>query len=327
MLTCTRYRDGSSMAEPIEADSVRDVLSRSDGSERIWIDVVDPAPEDLEALRDALRLHPLTVEDMQHRRQRPKVELFSDYVFVVVRPVAVGPDQELVEREVHLVAGKGYFATLRYSPLFDTSEVVARWERQPEFHAHGSAFALYLFLDEVVDDYLSIVERFEDAADDLEDSVFSEEEWAEEGPGVQQRLFRVKRDVVHLRRFATPLRQVLDVVQEQPEFVPGPLAPYYRDVSDHVIRVTELADNVRDLITTLLEVRLGQAANRLNEVTKQISAWAAIILIPTLIAGIYGMNFRHMPELDWVIGYPVALGIMSLSSFTLWRLFKRRGWL
>lgn len=326
MLTCRRYRDGSSLAEPIEASSVREVLARSDGSERVWIDVVDPAPEDLEALREALRLHPLTVEDMQHRRQRPKVELFSDYVFVVVRPVAVGADDELVEQEVHLVAGPAYFATLRYSPSFDLSEVVARWERQPELHEHGSGFALYLFVDEVVDDYLSIVERFEDAADDLEDAVFSEEEWAD-APGVQQRLFRVKRDVVHLRRFATPLRQVLDLLQEQPEFVPGPLAPYYRDVHDHVIRVTELADNVRDLLTSLLEVRLGQAANRLNEVTKQISAWAAIILIPTLIAGIYGMNFGHMPELDWVIGYPLALGIMALASFTLWHLFKRRGWL
>src|SRR5256885_397813 len=134
-------------------------------------------------------------------------------------------------------------------------------------------------------------------------------------------------EVVRLRRFAAPLRQALDLLQEEPKLTGSPLAPYYRDVTEHVIRVTELADNIRDLLTSLLEVRVSQVANRSNEIMKKLSAWAGIILVPTLIAGIYGMNFEGMPELRWTLGYPAALGTMLLSGGALYVMFKRRGWL
>jgi magnesium transporter len=177
----------------------------------------------------------------------------------------------------------------------------------------------------VVDGYLTALEALEDEADALEDLVFEREGDAAEE--LQERLFRLKRDTVVLRRSAMPLRQGIDLIQEDATLAPPALAPYFRDVMDHVIRVVELADNVRDLLTSLLEVRVAQAANRLNEAMKSMTAWAGIILVPTLIAGIYGMNFDQMPELSWQLGYPMAIGLMAGAALGLYVYFKKRGWL
>jgi magnesium transporter len=177
-----------------------------------------------------------------------------------------------------------------------------------------------------VDSYLVLVEEFEDQADRLEDQVFAEEGQTP-SKVLQERMFDLKRDIVRFRRSVMPLRRVVDFFQEQPKVVTGSLAPYFRDVADHVVRCVELVDNVRDLLTALLEVRLAQVGNRLNEVMKKLTSWAAIILLPTLIAGIYGMNFEHMPELHWRFGYPMALGIMAATSGALYVIFKKREWL
>jgi magnesium transporter len=183
-----------------------------------------------------------------------------------------------------------------------------------------------VLVDEIVDGYLSLVEDFENRADELEELVFAEDGGAP-STEVQQQLFHLKRDVVGYRRSVMPLRRVVDFFQEQPAIVTSPLAPYFRDVADHVVRCIELVDNVRDLLTALLEVRVAQVANRLNEVMRKLTAWAAIILIPTMIAGIYGMNFRHMPELEWRFGYPAALALMAGASLALYAVFKRKDWL
>jgi magnesium transporter len=209
------------------------------------------------------------------------------------------------------------------------TEIVSRWERQPELLREGGGYAIYVLIDEVVDDYLTAVERFEDDVDTLEDEVFADERDRNtaEPPNVQQHLFTLKREVVRLRRFAMPVRQGLDLIQERPEIVTSPLGPYFRDVMDHVIRVVELADNIRDLLTSLLEVRVAQAANRLNDIMKRVTSWGAVILVPTMVAGIYGMNFRHMPELEWEYGYPLALGLMFAAAAGVWWFFRRKDWL
>ena len=241
-----------------------------------------------------------------------------------------GPDGgELVDQELHAFVGPHYIATIRYgTEPFSLKGVEHRWLGQPEMlAAEGGGFATYVLVDEVVDDYLSIIEAFEDRADDLEDDVFEEPVTEGEGSELQERIFRLKREVVRLRRFAAPLRQSLDMIQEEPKIAGSKLQPYYRDVSEHVLRVTELADNIRDLLTSLLEVRVSQVANRMNDIMKKLSAWAGIILVPTLIAGVYGMNFANMPELGWSVGYPAALGTMLLSSGILYVVFKRKGWL
>ena len=325
VITARRYRQGQAGPEPFEPSSA-DVLGGHDGAFE-WIDVLDPQTGELESLQGRIGLHPTTVEDMLHRRQRTKVEVFDRYVFIVLRPVTVqpGPPAAIAEHEVHLVAGEGFLVTMRWSPGYSLDGATARWERRQDLQDEG--FALYSMLDEVVDDYLSVVEALEDEADELEDAVFERDGSMGGDPDVQERLFRLRRDTVMLRRAAMPLRHGIDMLQEQPSLATPALIPYYRDVMDHLIRVVELADNVRELLTSLLEVRVAQGANRLNEVMKKLSAWAAIVLVPTLIAGIYGMNFRHMPELDWLIGYPLALGMMVCASTTLYLVFKRRDWL
>jgi magnesium transporter len=309
-------------------DDARDTaVALADPRTFVWMDVVDPDASELDRLRTLFELHPLVLEDMEHRHQRPKVELYRDLAYMVLRPLTIQKGKRARELELHALVGRRFLVTIRSAPDYDLAGTVERWERDPDLlGAYGGGFAAYVLIDEVVDDYLTIVERLEDGADDLEDRIFA----TDEGPAartLQEQIFRLKRECIQLRRFATPLRQGLDLMQEQPALVESPLAPYYRDVMDHVIRVVELVDNVRDLLTSLLEVRVAQVANRLNEVMKKLTAWAGIILVPTLIAGIYGMNFDHMPELSWRVGYPMALGLMGASALGLYVAFKRQDWL
>jgi magnesium transporter len=335
MIEVRAFRDGSAIEEHLALGDAERLIA--DDGNFVWIDVTDPQPDEIDALGAIFALHPLTIEDAHHRHQRPKVELFEGYAFVVAHPLAIRDapggeelvDQELVDQELHAFVGRRYIATIRYgADPFSMKVVEHRWLGQADILAsEGGGFATYVLLDEVVDGYLSIIESFEDRADDLEDDVFGATAGDDQGTALQERIFRLKREVVRLRRFAAPLRQSLDLIQEEPRLAGSKLQPYYRDVSEHVIRVTELADNIRDLLTSLLEVRVSQVANRLNEITKKISAWAGIILVPTLIAGIYGMNFEHMPELGWRFGYPGAIGAMVLSGIALYAVFKRRGWL
>ncbi len=323
MLTGHLYRHGRATDEPVDPADVSELLA--DEGAFVWLDAGEPTDADLEVLAAEFGLHPLTLEDLRHRHQRPKVELYQDYAYMVLRPLVPADDIDLRECEVHALVGRRFLVTLRYEAAFTMERVTQRWDRQPELLELGGGFAAYVLVDEVVDDYLTLVERFEDRADDLEDSIFDADGGA--ASDIQERLFRLKRETVRLRRFAMPLRQGLDLIQEQPQLASSPLAPYYRDVVDHVIRVVELVDNIRDLLTSMLEVRVAQVANRMNDVMKKLTAWAAIILVPTLIAGIYGMNFEHMPELSWKLGYPLALGTMAASALLLYRLYKKRGWL
>lgn len=320
-ITYRLYREGSLREEAFDPDRVAELLGED--SARVWLDVEDPTDEQLDRIQAWFSLHPVSVEDSRHWGQRPKVEVFPDYFFVVVHGLSLDPDGELVDREIHLFAGKGFLVTLRASPPFDLTPVLRRWDARPELTREGAGSLLYALLDEIVDGYLDIVERYEERADEIEDRVFA----AHPDPGVQAEIFRMKRRIVELRRLVAPLRDVLDFVQEQPGFVTPALAPYYRDVADHVIRASQFIDGIRELLTAALDALISQASNRLNQVMKSVTSWGAIILVPTLIAGIYGMNFRHMPELGWRLGYPLALGVMAASALALYAVFKRKGWL
>jgi magnesium transporter len=323
MITATLYRDGRRTDDPVDLDRCAPLAAEPGAF--LWLDLVDPAEGDLERIASQFGIHPLTVEDMAKGRQRTKIELFQDYAFIVLRPVHVSEEGEISDTEMHALAGEGYLVTLRFDPSIPYDEAVRRWERQPELQSAG--FAVYVLIDEVVDGYLTAIERLEDLVDDAEDLVFGEQDGQGEAEGTQERLFHLKRAVVRLRRYAMPLRQGIDLVQEQPSLANPALAPYFRDVMDHSLRVLELADNIRDVLTSLLEVRVAQAANRLNEVMKKLTGWAGIVLVPTLIAGIYGMNFRQMPELGWGLGYPFALLLMAGSALALYLVFKKRDWL
>jgi magnesium transporter len=328
VITCRVYRDGELLEQvPFDEELVRGVRA---AGERIWVDVVDPSAEELLTLQLALGLHELAVEDSLKWGQRAKVDFYEEHILLVAHGLGLDERGALVDSEVHVFAGQGwYVVTVRRPPVFAFEKAAGRIRAEAHLRSEGVGLLLYVLIDEIVDGYLDTIERLEDLSDDVEEEVSTEEAEAdpEASRALARRIFGLRREVVHFRRLAAPMREAADLLLETPDIATPTLLPYYRDVLDHVIRALELGDNVRDLLTSARELQLAQASNRLNVVMKQLSAWAAIILIPTLIAGIYGMNFRHMPELSWGVGYPFALGTMGLAAFVLYRVFKRRDWL
>src|SRR6266542_3286436 len=306
VITCRHYAEGVLKEEAFDPARVSDLIQEAGA--RVCLDLADTTEEELTLIQEEFGLHELAGVDTRVRGQRPKVEVYYGYFFLAMHALSLDAEDELIDSEVHAFAGHRFLITLRYDPVFDISEVLRRWDRQTEL------------IDEVVDDYFNVIERYEDVGEDLEDEVFKEDVATD----IQERIFKLKRRVVVFRRLVMPLREVLDLMQEQPGFVTDPLRPYYRDVADHVIRTLEFADYLRDLAMSALEAQISQVSNRLNIVMKRLTAWASIILVPTLIAGIYGMNFLNMPELKWRYGYYAALGLMGLTMLLLYRMFKKR---
>jgi magnesium transporter len=321
MLTCRLYRDGKLEDAHCDPETIKHHLNGE--GPKILLDIEEPTPEDLALLERQFGFHPLTLEDNQERGQRPKLEIFDTYSFLVVHAFRLQDKATLVDSEVHVLFGRRFMVTLRYAPPFDLSRVKERLEHQEHLTEEGGAFLLYLLLDEIVDGYFDAIDQLEDLGDDIEDRVFADVP----DPDIQEDIFRMKRLVVRFRRLIVPLREALDRALEMPEFVTPAMAPYFRDVLDHVIRASDFTDNIRDLLTSALEAQLSQISNRMNQVMKSLTSWGAIILVPTLIAGIYGMNFQGMPELHWAVGYPLALGLMAVSAFGLYLVFRRKGWL
>jgi magnesium transporter len=321
MTVTTRcYRDGR--LEESEFDPARTSEMLQDPGNLLWVDVAEASDGDIEMLGKEFGFHPLTLEDLRHPHQRPKIEQFDTYFFLVAYGVTL-TEGEPVANELGMFVGHNYLVTVRKPPGFDLGPAMKRWESHEGLAMEGGGYLLYIVLDEIVDGYFDVLERLEDRAEDIEDEVFS----TEMPESVQRKIFRLKKDLLRFRRGIAPLREVLDVLQRRTvDVVTERLEPYYRDVYDHVLRVTDFVDSLRDLLSSALEASLAVVSNRLNEVMKQLTSWAAIILVPTLIAGIYGMNFEHMPELHWYVGYPLSLGVMGLSAFLLYRMFKRRGW-
>jgi magnesium transporter len=320
MVYARLFRDGELVEEDFDPARVSDCLE--DEKNLVWLDLEDPSDEELAMIEEEFSLHPLAIEDAHHKGQRAKLEFYEGFNLLVLYGVGL-EDGRVREHEVHTIAGPQYLITLRYPPALGLGPVLERVKRHEDLLREGGGFLLYALLDEVVDRYFSVVDRFEDESENLEGKVFG----ARPPDDVQEQIFHLKKRLIKFRRRVAPLREALEHLQVVPSLVTQPLTAYYRDVADHVIRVLELIDIIRDLLTGALEAHLARTGNRLNEVMKAVTSWAAIILVPTLIAGVYGMNFRHMPELDWLFGYPFALGLMALSAVGLYAMFKRRGWL
>ena len=321
VLTCHVYRDGEFQGEvPIEKVAS---LLEEDETARVWIDAVRPGNDDLEAIEKVVKLHPLTIEDALHWNQRSKIEFFERYFTVVLHALELGDDDVLIDREVHVIVHPRALTTLRKDPGKHFPGIIEQIKKKPELVKEGPAALLYMILDAVIDEYLTLAEHYEDVSDALEDRVFGDET----GQSVQKDLFRIKRQVTIFRRAVSPAREIIDVVGEQPDFQTPRLVPYYRDLQDHVLRTLEFIDNVRELLQSALEAQLSQVSNRTNVIMKRVTSWGSILLVPTLISGIYGMNFKYMPELDWKFGYPLALVVMFGAAYLLFRMFRRRDWL
>jgi magnesium transporter len=322
VVACVAYADGRRVRD-VEIPDISEALKEP--GVWVWIGLHDPAPELLREIQQEFGLHDLAVEDAQVAHQRPKLEQYGDSLFVVLRPAILTSDQEHIELgETHLFLGPRYIVSIRHGDTPGYSAVRTRCESNPTLLAKGPGFVLYAVMDFVVDQYFPVLDTLGDQLERLEDEIFSE---SFDRNTVQQ-IYDLKRNLVEVKRAVSPLVDVCNrLVRFDMPLIPEDARPYFRDVYDHAIRINEHVDTLRELLTGALEAHLSLTAVNQNDAMKKLAAWAAIIAVPTMVAGVYGMNFKFMPELEWRYGYPTVMAItISVCGFLYYRL-KRSGWL
>jgi magnesium transporter len=321
-----RYVVGRDGRETVDPDHLRDAVDPAKAV--VWIDAESPDEAALHSLKADLGISATVVDAILNPRERTKLMRYGDYFHVAVHDCDCA-DTTVSSREIDVVTGPGWLITVRHPSgsgiPFDVDEVERRFELQRTEHsATEQGFLLWALFDVVVDRYFDVTDAMDDRLDTIEETVFADKP----PPGVPREIFTVRSDLTTLRRAAAPMREVVNaIIRKEIGFVDEEAIVHFHDIYDRVLRVGDLIEAQRDLVTGLLEANLAVTSNQLNQVMKKMTSWGAILIVATLIAGIYGMNFRHMPELHWVIGYPLALGLMALCTFVLYRMFKRRDWL
>jgi magnesium transporter len=317
------YRDGekvkSGALSPAEI-----AAARSEGNV-VWLEVSEPSDSEMAELRSEFKLHDLAVEDARHAHQRPKIEEYGECLFVALRTVADDPGREqFATGEVHLFLGEDYVILVRHgASVAALAGVRERTEGHPELAGLGPAVVLYAVMDEIVDGYAPLIDNLETAVEEVEVEVFAAA-LQETTRGV----YNLKRQALELRRVSGPLEEPLErILRGDFPLIDEATSHYFRDVYDHVRRANDRLDGYRELLTGILEANAAMVSLRQNDIVRKISGWAAIIAVPTLITGIYGMNFKEMPELDWTFGYPFALLLMLALSTGIYTLLRRVGWL
>jgi magnesium transporter len=322
IVDCAHYRDGVRQHEgPLDVEQAARA-ARGEG-DFVWLGLVEPGDEEMGSVAAAFGLHELAVEDAEHAHQRPKLEDYEDSFFVVLRPARYDDAAEEVEfGEIHLFIGGAYLIAVRHGAASELGPARQRLEARPDLLRLGPAAAAWAIVDQVVDDYAPVVDGLETDIEEVEQQIFTQ------GADPTERIYRLKREVIEFHRAASPLLGPLEQL-ERGAFprVDERLRSFFRDVADHARRIDEQVMGQRELLTSVLEANLALQSVRQNEVVRQISAWAAIIAVPTFIASVYGMNFEHMPELDSPIGYPLALAVMAVCVFVLHGFFRRIHWL
>jgi magnesium transporter len=290
----------------------------------VWIGLHQPTDEEFDAVRREFGLHELAVEDAMKGHQRPKLEVYDETLFVVLKTARYFEPDTLEFGEILIFVGDQFVVTVRHGDASPLHDVRLRLEQRPELLQHGAGAVLHAILDKVVDDYTPVLTALDLDITELEAEAFGEDP----AIGLTERIYKLKRQVINLHRATAPLTEPLArLAAGRFDAVNDEIAPYFRDVYDHLLRAVQTADNYRELLTSILEANLTQVSVRQNEDMRKISAWAAILAVPTLIAGVYGMNFQHMPELHWRLGYPLAVLAMILVSFGIYSYFRRIDWL
>jgi magnesium transporter len=289
-----------------------------------WIGLYEPTEDEFESIRAEFDLHPLAVEDAIHAHERPKLEIYDEMVFIVLKTARyVDPTEVIKLGEILIFLGHDYIITVRHGEASELGGVRRALEDQPELLQHGPGAVLHSIVDRVVDDYGPAIAGLGEDIDQVEDQVFSEVR-----TNAAERIYKLKREVLQFAHAVGPLVDPVDRLARGKYAVIHPeVRTYFRDVNDHLLRAHDQLEGFRDLLTSVLQANMTQVSVRQNEDMRKISAYVAMAAVPTLVAGIYGMNFEHMPELTWEAGYPMALVLMAtIVAFLFWR-FKRAGWL
>jgi magnesium transporter len=322
VIDCAAYCGGCRVAD-LGIEQIRPALSRDD--QFVWLGLYEPEQDVLRTVQKQFGLHDLAIEDAYNAHQRPKLELYEDSLFVVLRTAHMSSSARQLEfGETHIFLGRNYVVTVRHGSLRSHIPVRQRCESTPHLMAKGPGYVLYALMDFVVDQYLPVVQQIEEEVEDLEDVIFGMADTGE----ATSRIYQLKRDLLSLRRAVTPLVEVCNrLMRFDIPHIPEDTRVYFRDVYDHILRLNETIDAQRELLTTALEAHLSLMSHAQNEHMKRITAWAAMIAVPTMIAGIYGMNFKNMPELGWAYGYHLSIVVMVAACAGLYVGFKRSGWL
>jgi magnesium transporter len=320
LVNCVVYQEGRKLAD-IDFREIHSYLARPGCF--VWVAFKDATEAELEQMREEFDLHPLAVEDARHGHQRPKTDEYGDQLFVVLHTVEVGGD-ELSVGEVNIFVGRNFVLSVRSRTERGFQEVRARVEREPDLLRYGAGYVLYALMDAVVDRYFPVLDAVEMQLEKIEERLFG---GASPRENIEA-LYYVKQQLTTLKHAAAPLLETTGKLYggRVPQVCAG-LGEYFRDVSDHLVRINQSIDAARDTVNTAIQVALAMVNQQHGEITKRLAAYAALVAVPTMIAGVYGMNFKHMPELDWTLGYPVSIALMAGIDAFLFTRFRKTGWL
>ena len=321
IVDCAVYEEGERRAGDLALTEAGEAAQR-DGS-FVWIGVFEPSAEEFDAVQREFDLHELAVEDAVKAHQRPKAELYGDTLLVVLKTVRQVEDRDdLVTGEILLFVNRDFVVSVRHGEA-KLHDVRLEVEKRPDLLACGAGAVLYAIVDRIVDDYEPVVAAVEADIQEVEHEVFSPER-----SNPAERIYALEREVLDLHRAIAPLAPAVDkLARGQYSMIDPDLQTYFRDVHDHLLRLSGRIDGFRDLLSSALQANLTQAAVRQNEDVRKISAWVAIIAVPTGIAAVYGMNFEFMPELEWRYGYPAVMSVIVIACVLLYWRFRRSGWL
>ncbi len=320
LINCVAYQNGTKLGD-ISRDDISEYVKRPDCF--VWVALYEPEPGELEAMQEEFGLHELAVEDAQSGHQRPKIEEYGNSLFVVLHTVEL-EGKNLRSGEVAVFAGPNYVLSVRHRAKRGFADVRARCETEPELLRHGSGFVLYALMDSIVDRYFPVLEALETEFENLEEQIFA--------GGLARRnieaLYGLKQKLMVLRHASGPLAEGVGKLYggRVPHVCVG-TQEYFRDVYDHLGRINQTIDSIRDAVTTAMAVSVSLIQLQENEMMKRLAGYAALVAVPTMIAGVYGMNFEHMPELKWAFGYPLAIAAMVAIDIYLFYRFRKAGWL
>ncbi|WP_329283453.1 magnesium/cobalt transporter CorA [Streptomyces sp. NBC_01451] len=333
IVDCAIYRDGRRTEKPADFSDALDECRADDvGDSFVWVGLHEPTEKEFEQVTREFGLHPLAVEDALKAHQRPKLEVYDDSLFMVLKPVGYEPNADIVSSgEIMVFIGDSFVVTVRHGEEAPLAAVRHRLEAEPEMLRHGPTAVLYTIADAVVDHYVEVADELGTDLEELEAEVFSPSDGGSRHTA--SRIYTFKRQILEFRRATGPLAAPLGRLSgtglfgTRVPFVHEKAEPFFRDVSDHLTRVNESVEGLDRLVSDVLSAHLAQMSVRQNDDMRKISAFAAMAAFPTMVAGIYGMNFDHMPELRWVWSYPALIAAMAVVEVLLYRMFKRRGWL
>jgi magnesium transporter len=323
IVDCAIYEHGQRRDGASDLALARRVADQPDTF--VWIGLLNPGAAELESVADAFQLHPLAVEDAIETHQRPKIDIYDEMLFVVLKTARYVDPEEVVEiGEIMVFLGEGYVVTVRHGEGSPLAGVRAALERDPDLLGHGPSAVLHAIIDWVVDGYGPALDGLDTDVEQVEEQVFT----PQAGINPVERIYKLKREVLHFLRATAPLIDpVTRLAQGHYAQIHPEVRTYFRDVNDHLMRARDQLESLNDLLSSVLGANLTQISVRQNEDMRKISAWVAIAAVPTMIAGVYGMNFDEMPELAWAYGYPLVVAVMaSICSLLYWR-FRRAGWL